>query len=141
MSVIHETSNLEPLCHIVTPIGMLGYGLDLEETCSTVESLVATGTPTALILDSGSTDSGPQKLALGGMTVPRSSYVRDLQKLLHCSQRFGIPLIFSSAGGSGTDENTLAIVKIVEEIAAETLSGYVNLRKACDLVSLTRSLF
>lgn len=32
----------------------------------------------AIILHSGSTDSGPQKLALGETTCHRESYVRDL---------------------------------------------------------------
>ncbi len=113
----------QPLCHVVTPVGMLGYGLDANQTDAALKKFKATGVPTALILDSGSTDSGPQKLALGGMTVPRSSYVRDLRKLLNSALRFSVPLIFSSAGGSGTDEVTRELVEVIEELAAEIKIG------------------
>lgn len=109
----------EPLCHIITPIGMLGYGFDEDLTSSALSSFVATGVPTALILDSGSTDSGPSKLALGTMTVPRSAYVRDLTKLSRLVRRYKIPLVFSSAGGDGSDEHVDEMVDIMREIAAE----------------------
>ncbi|KAK4895931.1 hypothetical protein LTR27_006102 [Elasticomyces elasticus] len=63
----------EPLCHIVTPVGMLGYGVNMAESEAAVAACSRSGVPTALILDSGSTDSGPSKLALGGMTMPRDA--------------------------------------------------------------------
>ncbi|KAI1102445.1 hypothetical protein F4804DRAFT_265541 [Jackrogersella minutella] len=108
-----------PLCHIVTPVGMLGYGLKEDETTAALRFYVATGIPTAMILDSGSTDSGPDRLAQGIMGSPRSSYVRDLRKLLKLVHEFRVPLIFSSAGGDGIDEHVRDIVKVIEEIAAE----------------------
>lgn len=111
------------LCHIVTPIGMLGYGVDDKQVDAALERFTTTGEPTALILDSGSTDSGPQKLALGGMTVPRSAYVRDLRKLVSSARKFGVPLLLSSAGGSGTNYNTREIVRIIEELSHETPTG------------------
>ena len=69
---------LTPTCNIVTPVGMLGYGLHEDQTAAALANKLSNGAPTALILDSGSTDSGPEKLALGCMTVPRDNYVRDL---------------------------------------------------------------
>ncbi|KAK4961535.1 hypothetical protein LTR10_002025 [Elasticomyces elasticus] len=63
----------DPLCHIVTPVGMLGYGVNMAESEAAVAACSRSGVPTALILDSGSTDSGPSKLALGGMTMPRDA--------------------------------------------------------------------
>ncbi|KAK5693185.1 hypothetical protein LTR17_025229 [Elasticomyces elasticus] len=63
----------DPLCHIVTPVGMLGYGVNMAESEAAVAACSLSGVPTALILDSGSTDSGPSKLALGGMTMPRDA--------------------------------------------------------------------
>ncbi|RYP29246.1 hypothetical protein DL767_006845 [Monosporascus sp. MG133] len=111
------------LCHIVTPIGMLGYGVDVKQVDAALEKFTATGEPTALILDSGSTDSGPQKLALGGMTVPRGAYVRDLQKLVASARKFNVPLLLSSAGGSGTNYNTREIVKIIDEVAHKNPTG------------------
>lgn len=81
--------------------------------------MVPSGIPTAIILDSGSTDSGPQKLALGSMSCPRSAYAKDLSKLLRLIHEFRVPLIFGSAGGDGTDEHVNEIGEIIEEIAAD----------------------
>ncbi|KAL7621705.1 hypothetical protein AAE478_009032 [Parahypoxylon ruwenzoriense] len=108
-----------PLCNVVTPVGMLGYGLNEGETAVEVCRLVATGIPTAMILDSGSTDSGPDRLASGTMGNPRTSYYRDLKKLLKIANAYHVPLIFSSAGGDGSDEHVKEMLDIVEEIAAE----------------------
>jgi hypothetical protein len=123
---VDTNGNLEPVCHIVTPIGMLGYGLDELATRATLATLVPTGVPTALIVDSGSTDSGPSKLALGSMSCHPISYTRDLSKLLKLVHDFNVPLVFSSAGGAGIDEHVEAMIKIIEEIAAEEGNEYVN---------------
>lgn len=94
----------------------MGYGFDEAITAHELAELVPTGIPTAIILDSGSTDSGPEKLALGNMTCPRSAYVNDLTKLLRLVHTFRVPLIFSSAGGDGTDEHVEEMGRIIEEI-------------------------
>lgn len=96
---------------------MLGYGFDEILTHNELVSLTSTGIPTAIILDSGSTDSGPQKLAIGSMSCPRSAYANDLTKLLKLCHNFRIPLLFSSAGGDGTDEHVREMEEIIEEIA------------------------
>jgi hypothetical protein len=98
---------------------MLGYGLHEDHTAAAIADKLRNGAPTALILDSGSTDSGPEKLALGCMTVPRDSYARDLRKLLKLAWNFRVPLIFSSAGGDGSDEHVRELTSIVEEIAQD----------------------
>ncbi len=108
-----------PLCHIVTPVGMLGYGFDSDVVDAELELLASTSVPTAIILDSGSTDSGPEKLALGIMTAPRSSYKRDLTKLLLLSIKHRVPLLFSSAGGDGSDEHVDEMLSIIREISEE----------------------
>ncbi|KAF5675541.1 hypothetical protein FHETE_2538 [Fusarium heterosporum] len=110
---------LKPICQIITPVGMLGYGFDDALTHHEIARLVSSGVPTAIILDSGSTDSGPQKLALGSMSCPRSAYAKDLAKLLRLVHTFRIPLIFASAGGDGTGEHVRAMKEIMEEIVAE----------------------
>lgn len=110
---------LKPICQVITPVGMLGYGFDEALTHYELSRLVPTGIPTAIILDSGSTDSGPQKLALGSMSCPRSAYGKDLDKLLRLVHTFRVPLIFGSAGGDGTDEHVEAIGEIIKEIASE----------------------
>lgn len=110
----------EPLCHIITPVGMLGYGFSATETDDALaKALGARDTPVALILDSGSTDSGPSKLALGTTTCPRSSYVRDLRCLLRLGVKYQVPLLTSSAGGDGSDEHVELLAEIIDELANE----------------------
>jgi hypothetical protein len=113
-----ETASTERVCNIVTPVGMLGYGFSLSQTKAALQCLLAkdTSCPTALILDSGSTDSGPSKLALGGMSCPRSAYMRDLSKLCQLVYEFGVPLIFSSAGGDGSDEHVEEMITVLQDI-------------------------
>lgn len=109
----------QPICQIITPVGMLGYGFDEALTAYELARLVPNGIPTAIILDSGSTDSGPEKLALGSMSNGRSSYYNDLSKMLRLVHTFRVPLIFGSAGGDGADEHVKVMEEIVNEISAE----------------------
>ncbi|RBA20855.1 hypothetical protein FPRO05_08302 [Fusarium proliferatum] len=145
MQLNSENPEPKPICQIITPVGMLGYGFDEALTHYELSRLVPTGIPTAIILDSGSTDSGPQKLALGSMSCPRSAYAKDLAKLLRLVHRFRVPLIFGSAGGDGTDEHVKAMGEIIEEIAAEeenkdysfnTISLFSNIDKTTILERL-----
>ncbi|KAJ5984540.1 hypothetical protein N7481_006639 [Penicillium waksmanii] len=105
----------EPLCHIVTPIGMLGYGFSTPDLEKGLEIALQSGTPTAIILDSGSTDSGPAKLALGSMTCPRSAYERDLRQLICAVKKYRVPLLISSAGGDGSDAHVKEFLDIIRE--------------------------
>ena len=113
---IQMPGRLEPLCCIVTPVGMLGYGFDEAEVHQGLQHGQKLGVPTALILDSGSTDSGPNKLALGEMSVPRENYKRDLEKLVRILRTFRVPLIIGSAGGDGSDAHVREFTKIITEI-------------------------
>ncbi|KAK1841957.1 caib baif family enzyme [Colletotrichum chrysophilum] len=119
ISVINQDMDLKPICHIVAPVGCMGYGFDEDLAANELARLVHTGVPTAIILDAGSTDSGPEKLALGTMTCPRSAYVKDLTKLLRLVNTFGVQLIFGSAGGDGADEHVVLMQEIIAEISAE----------------------
>ncbi len=107
----------QPLCQISTPLGMLGYGLDENLLSASLERMNAT-IPTAIILDSGSTDSGPSKLAMGTMTCPRLSYKRDLTKLIKAALKFRVPLLISSAGGDGSNEHVDEFLIIIKEIVS-----------------------
>lgn len=118
-SLSTSSPSLKPLCHILTPIGMLGYGFDETLTQLALEDIKTSSVPTALIIDSGSTDSGPAKLALGGMTAPRSSYERDLRKLLRLVNGYGVPLLISSAGGDGSNGHVDEFLEILREICEE----------------------
>jgi hypothetical protein len=100
----------------------MGYGFDEDIVAQELAQLTPSKIPTAIILDAGSTDSGPEKLAVGTMTCPRSAYVNDLTKLLRLVHNFRVPLIFSSAGGDGADEHVRLMEKIIEEISAEETS-------------------
>ncbi|KAF2823830.1 hypothetical protein CC86DRAFT_408850 [Ophiobolus disseminans] len=106
----------------MTPVGMLGYGLNSQHTATALQHTLRLhpSVPVTLILDSGSTDSGPEKLALGCMSVPREAYKRDLRKLMALGREYGVPVVFSSAGGDGSDEHVREMGMVVREIAGET---------------------
>lgn len=110
---------MEPVCQIITPVGMLGYGFDEHEFQAALKKLSAKNIPTAIILDSGSTDSGPIKLASGSMSCPRSSYVRDLAKLLRGVTKYKFPLLVGSCGGAGLNSHVDDLEQAVKEIAEE----------------------
>jgi hypothetical protein len=120
------STTLTPTCNIVTPVGMLGYGLHFDQTAAALAEKKANGAPTAIILDSGSTDSGPERLALGCLGVPRESYKRDLEKLIKLAWGFEVPLIFSSAGGDGSDEHVREMGDVVREICGDPGNEYVS---------------
>ncbi|KAG0651290.1 hypothetical protein D0Z07_1588 [Hyphodiscus hymeniophilus] len=126
---------------------MLGYSFDQSLTYKALVELSkhSPDIPTALILDSGSTDSGPAKLALGSMTCPRSAYERDLRSLMSLSHEFGVPILIGSAGGDGTDTHVDEFLDIIQEITDEpdnelyhfkTLAIYSNVSKTTVLKSL-----
>ncbi|KAK5044433.1 hypothetical protein LTR84_011247 [Exophiala bonariae] len=119
---------LEPICQIVTPVGMFGYGFNEEWTEASLAVCAQSPAPTALILDSGSTDSGPSKLALGSMTCPYDAYMRDFRKLIALSIKYHTPIILSSAGGDGSDEHVNTFQDMVREIAAEEANKYWKLK-------------
>ena len=73
---------------ILTPIGMLGYSFSENLFWSAIEDGVD-----AIILDSGSTDSGPAKLALGQTTVSRQAYERDLGILVSACHYYRVPVL------------------------------------------------
>ncbi|KAL7916669.1 hypothetical protein GGI35DRAFT_485779 [Trichoderma velutinum] len=114
------TPGLEPLCRIITPIGMLGYGFDESDIKDALEYSLISKIPTAVVLDSGSTDSGPMKLALGTMTCPRASYERDLRKLVAIVTKYRLPVLIGSAGGDGSNDHVRELVNIIREIMASS---------------------
>ena len=97
---------------ILTPSGMLGYGFPIDHF-----KLGLAQKPHAITIDSGSTDSGPQKLGLGEMTCSREAYVKDIEVLLAAQHEHRIPLLISSAGGDGTNLHVDAFRDIIVEIA------------------------
>lgn len=112
-----------PICYLVTPVGNLGYGFDEGLLHEALERTSSTGVPTAIVLDSGSTDSGPGNLGLGKMTCPRSGYERDMGKLMEASRRFKVPVLISSTGGDGSNDHVQEIFDICTENTARLGSG------------------
>lgn len=99
---------------ILTPVGMLGYGIPAEHFWRGIESGID-----AMIVDSGSTDPGPYQLGLGATLVPRAAYVRDLTLMLEACHRHRIPIYIGSAGGPGINEHVDWMIEIIREIAAQ----------------------
>src|SRR5437868_13446964 len=104
------TSNDE--IRILTPSGMLGYGFPIEHF-----KLGLAQKPHAITIDSGSSDSGPQKLGLGEMTCSREAYVKGIEVLLAAQHEHRIPLLISSAGGDGSNLHVDQFRDIIVEIA------------------------
>jgi hypothetical protein len=102
---------------ILTPSGMLGYGIPEMWFQKGLEMK-----PDAITVDSGSTDSGPQKLGLGDMTCTFEAYYKELQMLLDACHARKIPLYVSSAGGDGTNAHVDIFVDMITKIAKE--KGY-----------------
>ncbi|KAL2844810.1 hypothetical protein BJY01DRAFT_263775 [Aspergillus pseudoustus] len=99
---------------IFTPIGMLGYGFSEAIYWATMASGVD-----AVIVDAGSTDSGPSKLALGKSTGTRHTYKRDLDLLVTGCLVYKKPLLIGSAGGDGSTRGINMFIDIIKEIIAE----------------------
>jgi Acyclic terpene utilisation family protein AtuA len=106
---------------ILTPIGMVGYGFSKELFCAAIEEGVD-----AIIVDAGSTDSGPSKLALGNTTVTREGYERDLGILVAACHSHRVPILIGSAGGDGADAHVDLFVEIVTEIITKNSYRTLN---------------
>lgn len=108
-----QSKMTEPDFTILTPNAMLGYGYRQDHFWHGIE----TYKPSAIIVDSGSTDGGPYKLGMNKMTCGRESYVRDLTSMLEASFYRKIKVLISSAGGDGSNSHVREMLSIVEEIA------------------------
>ncbi|KAH8705208.1 hypothetical protein BGW36DRAFT_392889 [Talaromyces proteolyticus] len=98
---------------IFTPVGMLGYGFDESIFWSAVSDGVD-----AIICDSGSTDSGPAKLALGTMSCHREAYASELERFMLAAHHYRIPILIGSAGGDGSNDHVDVFVDIINEIVS-----------------------
>ena len=99
---------------ILTPTGMFGYGIPAEHFWRGIER-----GPDIMIVDAGSTDPGPYLLGLGKMIVDRQAYLHDLGLVLQAVAERRIPLIISSAGGSGIDTHVDQMIDLIRGIALE----------------------
>ena len=89
---------------------MMGYGYETDKLYEGIQMGA-----TAIIIDAGSTDSGPQKLALNEGTCPHEAHVRDFGPVLDACFHHKVKLIISSAGGDGSKYHVDEFVDIVNE--------------------------
>jgi hypothetical protein len=99
---------------VIVPVGMLGGGFPSE----TIGRGVELGAH-AIVVDGGSTDSGPHYLGTATAKTTDAAVRRDLHILLTTAVEQQIPLIVTSCGTSGTDNGVDWISDIVTAIAAE----------------------
>ncbi len=102
---------------IVTPVGMMGYGYETDKLYKGIKLGAS-----AIIIDAGSTDSGPQKLAINQGTCPPSAQIRDFRDVLDAVYHHKVKLIISSAGGDGSDYHVDGYVDMVNNYCLE--KGY-----------------
>ena len=107
-----EAGSVSTGLKIVTPVGMLGYGYPVDHFRAAIDAGAD-----AIVIDSGSTDNGPQELALGKRTCSDGAYVRDLEPMLDACATRKIPLLIGSAGGTGTNEQVDFLLGLVRGIA------------------------
>lgn len=99
---------------ILTPVGMLGYGIPEDDFMRGIEAGAD-----AVIVDAGSTDPGPYQLGLAKMIVSPSALERDLRTILKGCRVRKIPLLIGSAGGPGIGQHVDETIAIIRRIAAE----------------------
>ena len=108
---------------------MLGYGISVTELTDALYFNSNDPTPAAVIIDSGSTDGGPSKLAIGNMGASREVYKKTLSELLSITHTFRedtgqrVPIIVTSAGGDGSSKHVDEYVDIIRDIVAGTPRG------------------
>ena len=98
---------------VVFPSGMLGAGIDADSVQRAVDQGVD-----AVVIDAGSTDSGPYYLGAAQSKSSAAAVERDLRILLLATRRARIPLVVSSCATSGTDAGVDWTADIVLRIAA-----------------------
>ena len=120
---------------VLTPIGMLGYGIPRRFL-----KMGAEMAPDVIAVDAGSTDSGPQKLGLGDMTCSRQAYERDIAMLLEVGHAKKIPIYISSAGGDGTNTHVDAFLDIIRRYRGTMAIGSASLQSIPSCPSTTSPL-
>lgn len=102
---------------ILTPVGMLGYGIPDANFWRGVD-----GGIDAIIVDAGSTDPGPYQLGLSKMIVSESALRKDLALCLAGAVKAKVPFLMGSAGGPGINAHVDQTIEMIRSIAKE--NGY-----------------
>jgi hypothetical protein len=107
---------------VLVPTGMLGSGFPPE----TITHGINQGAD-AIVIDGGSTDSGPYYLGTGTAKTSEAAVRRDLHILLTSARAADIPLIVTSCGTSGTDSGVDWVADIVTSVVQQE---HLNFRLA-----------
>jgi hypothetical protein len=99
---------------VLVPAGILGYSYRVEAFEIGLEMK-----PDVIAVDGGSLDPGPFYLGEGESFLPRLACKMDLEPMILGGKRLGVPVIVTSAGGSGARPHVEFLRRIVEEIAME----------------------
>ncbi|HEV3362162.1 MAG TPA: acyclic terpene utilization AtuA family protein [Pseudonocardiaceae bacterium] len=102
------------MIRVIIPTGMLGGGFPVETIVRGVELGAH-----AIVVDGGSTDSGPYYLGTATAKTSEAAVRRDLAVLLNAACAAGIQLIVSSCGTSGTDRGVDWVADMATSIARE----------------------
>ena len=102
------------MVRVLVPSGALGLGYDQEALARAIEAR-----PDIIVIDGGSTDSGPHYLGTGTSKYSRSSTKLEWAGLMRARRAAGVPLVIGSAGTCGADSAVDWMVEITREIAAE----------------------
>jgi hypothetical protein len=126
-------SEMKSELRILTPIGMLGQGFSEQIFWEAMETGVD-----AIVLDSGSTDSGPGRLALGSTSVPRAGYERDLAHLVKACHIYRVPILIGSAGGDGENKHVDMLVDIISKLISD--NGYRSMNVISIYAEISKDL-
>lgn len=99
----------------LSPTGMLGYGIPEDSFSAAIEQFDID----YIGCDAGSIDQGPNYLGQGKFLANESMVERDLRLLLRSREDLDIPLLVSSAGGSGSKTHLEKTAAILRDIAEE----------------------
>ncbi len=99
---------------VLVPSGVLGLGFDADALARGIAA-----EPDVIVIDGGSTDSGPFYLGAGESKYARAATKAEWRALLAARAEAGVPLVIGSAGTCGVDAMVDWMVEITEEIAAE----------------------
>ena len=99
---------------VLIPSGVLGLGFDREALGRGIAAR-----PDAIVIDGGSTDSGPFYLGSGVSKYSRASTRAEWRTLMEVRAEAGVPLVIGSSGTCGTDGMVDWMTAITEEVAEE----------------------
>lgn len=99
----------------LSPLGLLGYGVPEDSLARARREFDLD----VIAVDAGSMDPGPNYLGRGDSFADEGMVGRDLGLLLSAAVEDEIPLLLSTAGGSGSREHVENFLAILERVVAE----------------------